>query len=83
MPGPAAHSPYRIFHKAPRHIFECSLSQCPHCNRSLRPRKLWHVSKTIHTLHSPLFVAGKSKECATPDCTQRGQHYYASQMLKL
>jgi hypothetical protein len=29
-------------------------------------------------LQGPVFVAGKSKECVTPECVNYGKHYYAS-----
>lgn len=28
-----------------------------------------------------LFVAGKSKKCANPECGYRGKHYHASRVL--
>jgi hypothetical protein len=34
-------------------------------------------------MKGPLFVAGKSKKCNSPDCTHRGQHYHASKVLRI
>ena len=31
----------------------------------------------------PLFVAGKSKKCTNPECSQAGEHYHASGVLKI
>lgn len=44
-------------------IVESELDQCPHCDSSLKPRRNWHMRKSVQTLQGPLFVAGKSKEC--------------------
>jgi len=41
------------------------------------------MRKTVQTLDGPLYVAGKSKECTNPKCTHRGEHYYASQVLRI
>jgi hypothetical protein len=41
------------------------------------------VRKTIQTLEGPLFVAGKSKKCANPDCRQTGKSYHARGVLRL
>jgi hypothetical protein len=34
-------------------------------------------------MNGPLFVAGKSKQCESPNCTHRGHHYHASQVLRI
>jgi len=34
-------------------------------------------------MKGPLFVAGKSKKCDSPDCSHRGHHYHASQVLRI
>lgn len=39
------------------------------------------MRKWVQTLDGPVFVAGKSKECANPGCTHHGTHYYASGVL--
>jgi len=31
----------------------------------------------------PLFVAGKSKKCDSPDCSHSGHHYHASKVLRI
>src|SRR3954466_11552626 len=77
------HRPQRAFPDAPRRIVACALDCCPHCAQPLRLRKPWHMRKTIQTLHGPLFVAGKSKECANPACSHSGLHYYASAIRTL
>jgi len=41
------------------------------------------MRKTIQTLKGPVFVAGKSKECANPTCPNFGKHYYASRVWLL
>jgi len=41
------------------------------------------MRKTIQTLQGPLFVAGKSRECANPACCRVGARYYASRVLLL
>jgi len=41
------------------------------------------MRKTIQTLIGPVFVAGKSKECAHPACQNFGKHYYASRVWLL
>jgi hypothetical protein len=74
------HHPHREFPQAKRLIIECDLEVCPICGSKLKPRLPWHTRKTIQTLQGPLFVAGKSKECANPSCRNYQQHYYASQV---
>jgi hypothetical protein len=39
------------------------------------------MKKTVQAMNGPVFVAGKSKECANPQCTHDGTHYYASRTL--
>jgi len=74
------HHPHREFPQAKRLIIECDLEVCPICGSKLKPRLPWHTRKTIQTLQGPLFVAGKSKECANPSCRNYQQHYYASRV---
>jgi hypothetical protein len=74
------HRPQRRFPGAPRQIVECAFELCLHCGAPLVPRRPWHTAKTVQTLHGPLFIAGKSKECGNPACAHVGQHYYASQV---
>ena len=81
MPGQPRHRPQRRFPEAERRIIECDLDTCVHCGQPLHPRKWWHMRKTVQTLQGPTFVAGKSKECANPDCLHAGLHYYASRVL--
>src|SRR3954454_5886664 len=83
MPTLPRNRPPRLFPDAPRQIVACALADCPPCAQPLRPRKPWHMRKTIQTLHGPLFVAGKSKECANPACSHAGLHYYASAIATL
>jgi len=47
----------------------------------LIPSGTWHVRKYVQTLNGPLFVAGKSKQCDSPDCSHNGHHYHASKVL--
>jgi len=76
------HRPQRSFPSAKRVIVECELEKCVHCGQPLVPGKTWHVRKTIQTLEGPLFVAGKTKKCVNPDCSQRGPLYHASGVLR-
>jgi len=71
------HRPVRLFPDAERKIIECELEFCVHCGERLQPRKAWHMRKSVQTMKGPLFVAGKSKECANLECT----HYGASEVL--
>jgi hypothetical protein len=73
--------PRRCFGEAQRVIVACELERCVHCGERLRPRRSWHMRKTVQTLRGPLFVAGKSKECANASCSHGGQHYYASGVM--
>jgi len=75
------HRPYRRFPDAPRLIIECELEKCPHCDGNLKPRRNWHMRKTVQTLAGPQFVAGKSKECVNSKCSHPGKCYYASGVL--
>jgi hypothetical protein len=62
---------------------ECELEKCIHCEQPLVGSKTWHVRKTVQTLEGPLFVAGKSKQCANLDCSHFGEHYHASGVLRI
>jgi hypothetical protein len=44
---------------------------------------LAHVQDTVQTLKGPVIVGGKTRECANPDCSHSGQHYYASRALMI
>lgn len=77
------HRPKRTFEDAQRMIVECDLAECPHCGEALKPRNTWHMRKTVQTLRGPVFVAGKTNECANPVCSYSGKHYYASKVLML
>jgi len=77
------HRPERRFPQAERQIIECELDTCPSCGHPLRPRRPWHMRKTVQTLHGPRFIAGRSKECVNAECACEGQHYYASGVLML
>ena len=77
------HRPYREFPNAKRIIIDCNLNTCPVCESVLKPRRPWHMRKTIQTLNRSVFVAGKSKECANPACQNFGKHYYASRVWLL
>lgn len=81
IPAGPRYRPVRNFPEAKRVIVECELDDCVHCGEPLRPRKPWHMSKTVQTLQGPLFVAGKSKYCANADCAHSGAYYYASGVL--
>ncbi len=77
------HRPQRRFPKAERKIVECEQDICIPCGETLRPRKAWHMRKTVQMLKGPVFVAGRSKECVNPACAHLGLHYYASGVLLL
>ena len=81
MPSQPRHRPKRQFPTAERKIIECDLDTCVRCGKPLRPRKPWHMHKTVQTLQGPVFVAGRSKECVNLDCSHSGQHYYAGRVL--
>ena len=81
MEKQARHRPRRSFPNAKRVIVECELGKCIHCGQPLQPRKAWHMRKTVQTMQGPVFVAGKSKECANRACAHYGKHYYASRAL--
>ena len=83
MEKQARHRPRRFFEEAKREIVECDLANCPHCGEVLKPRRPWHMHKTVQTLQGPIFVAGKSKECVSPDCEHTGEHYYANRVLTI
>jgi hypothetical protein len=78
-----AHRPKRRYPDAERVIVECELEECVHCGGSLVPGGTWHMRKYVQTLNGPLFVAGKSKQCDSPDCAHRGHHYHASGVLRI
>ena len=77
------HRPRRSFPNARRVIVECELEECVHCRQPLVPSKSWHVRKAVQTMDEPLFVAGKSKRCANPECSHFGTHYHASGVLRI
>lgn len=77
------HRPKRVFENTERLIIECDLSECPHCGQSLKPRNTWHMRKTVQTMKGAVFVGGKTRECANPDCSHSGKHYYASRALMI
>jgi len=81
MPKQPRHRPVRKFENAKRVIIECDIDECPHCGEALQARNTWHMKKTVQTLAGPLYVAGKSKECANEKCSHSGAHYYASRAL--
>ncbi len=83
MPKQPRHRPKRSFADTQRIIVECELADCPHCGEALKSRNTWHMRKTVQTLKGPIFVAGKTKECANPVCIYTGKHYYASKVLML
>jgi hypothetical protein len=76
----ARHRPKRELVPTKRVLIDSDLGQCPSCQKELKPRRPWHMHKTIQTLEGPIFVAGKSKECGTPGCENYGKHYYASRV---
>jgi len=78
-----AHRPARSFPDAERVILECELEECVHCGEPLVPGGTWHVRKYVQTMKGPLFVAGKSKKCSSPNCSHSGHHYHASQVLRI
>jgi hypothetical protein len=77
------HRPRRSFPNAKRVIVECELEKCIHCGEPLVPSKTWHMRKNVQTMEGPLFVAGRSKKCANPDCPHSGKHYHASGVLRI
>jgi hypothetical protein len=77
------HRPQRSFADAKRVIVDCELDKCVHCGQPLECSKTWHMRKYVQTMKEPLFVAGKSKKCANPDCSHSGQHYHASGVLRI
>jgi len=78
-----SHRPQRSFPDAERVILECELEECVHCGGPLVPSGTWHVRKYVQTMNGPLFVAGKSKKCDSPDCSHSGHHYHASKVLRI
>jgi hypothetical protein len=79
----ARHRPTRYFEEVKREIVECDLENCPHCGEVLSPRNTWHMQKTVQTMRGALFVAGKTRECANPNCDHSGEHYYANSVLSI
>ena len=77
------HRPQRSFPGAERVILECELEECVHCGGALVPSGTWHVRKYVQTMKGPMFVAGKSKRCDSPDCSHYGHHYHASGVLRV
>jgi hypothetical protein len=77
------HRPRRRFPDAERVILECELEKCVHCGGPLVPSGTWHVRKYVQTMNGPMFVAGKSKQCGSLDCTHYGHHYHASRVLRI
>lgn len=77
------HRPTRVFENATKVIVECDLSECPHCGQRLKPRNTWHMRKTVQSMKGPLIVGGKTRECANPECSHSGEHYYASRVLTI
>ena len=77
------HRPRRSFPDAKRVILESELRECVHCGEPLVPSGTWHVRKYVQTMKGPLFVAGKSKKCNSPDCSHSGHHYHASKVLQI
>jgi hypothetical protein len=77
------HRPQQRFADAKRVIVDCELDQCVHCGQPLESSQTWHMRKYVQTMNEPLFVAGKSKTCANPDCSYRGQHYHAHGVLRI
>jgi hypothetical protein len=41
------------------------------------------MRKTVQTMKGAVFVGGKTRECANPDCSHSGKHYYASRALMI
>jgi len=78
-----AHRPKRSYPDAKRVILESELETCIHCGEPLVPSGTWHVRKYVQTMEGPLFVAGKSKKCDSPDCAHKGNHYHASGVLRI
>lgn len=78
-----AHRPQRRYPDAERVIIECELDECIHCGEALVSSGTWHARKYVQTMNGPLFVAGKSKKCGSPDCIHREHHYHASGMLRI
>jgi hypothetical protein len=77
------HRPRRSFPDAERVILECEWEECVHCGGPLVSSGTWHVRKYVQTMNGPMFVAGKSKQCDSPDCTHYGHHYHASRVLRI
>jgi hypothetical protein len=77
MEGRARHRPRRRFPEAKRVIVACELERCVYCGSALVNRKTWHTRKYVQTMQGPVFVAGRTKECANSECAHRGVHYYA------
>ena len=77
------HRPRRSFPDAERVILECEWEECVHCGGPLVSSGTWHVRKYVQTMNGPMFVAGKSKQCDSADCTHYGHHYHTSRVLRI
>ena len=77
------HRPARSYPEAKRVILECEMKRCLHCGELLVPSGTWHVRKYVQTMDGPVFVAGKGKKCEAADCSHRGAHYHANQVLRI
>ncbi|WP_262984714.1 hypothetical protein [Nostoc sp. PA-18-2419] len=40
------------------------------------------MRKIVQTMDGAVFMAGKSKECTNPSCTDFGKHYYVTGVPK-
>jgi len=78
-----AHRSKRRYPDAERVIVESELEECVHCGGPLVSSGTWHMRKYVQTMNGPLFVAGKSKKCDSPDCAHSGQHYHASKVWRI
>ena len=83
MSNKPAHRPQRRYLDAKRTIIECELGECIHCGGKLEFSGTWHMRKYVQTMSGPLFVAGKSKQCVSENCTHGGHHYHASGVLQI
>ena len=78
-----SHRPKRSYPDAERVILESELETCVHCGGPLVSSGTWHVRKYVQTMDKPLFVAGKSKKCASPSCQHKDHHYHASGVWRI
>jgi hypothetical protein len=77
-----AHRPHRRFKDATRVILESEFETCIHCGETLVLSGTYHMRKYVQTLEGPIFLAGKSKQCANPDCVYAGVHYHTRGALR-